>query len=313
MTGIDFAYFNYEHGGLAGGEDRFYSSGRGYDFAGLVRVAGDQDRWPHILVMGEGDRYGFAGGEGMYEAAAAMREAGGRAYVPHLGSLPREWGPYAPVVFVDAQAVVVRRWFDHRSPDFAARHRNLLVATLPGRGDTFRVVAAHGDLSGGSMRLDDAQGLRRFADHEPCLIAADWNSVPSGPGWEDRELNDPSFWPQDEHWARVHRVQWQHGPAQAGPFVPDTRALDYLIGWWDPEKQARIGGIGFYDVAELAGDYTPTQAAAPDGRQRRATDRILINAAWKDAIVPGSYHVHQPADPGRPDSDHLRVSVAVRI
>jgi hypothetical protein len=48
VTEIDFAYFSYEHGGLIGGEDRFYSSGRGYDFAGRVRVTDDQGRWPHI-------------------------------------------------------------------------------------------------------------------------------------------------------------------------------------------------------------------------------------------------------------------------
>jgi hypothetical protein len=112
MTEIDFAFFNFEHGGLIGGEDRFYSSGRGYRFDGLVRVAGDQGRWPHILIMGEGDRYGYAGGEGMWEAAAVMRAAGGRPYVPLLGGLPREWGPFAPVIFVDAQSVVIRRWHD---------------------------------------------------------------------------------------------------------------------------------------------------------------------------------------------------------
>jgi hypothetical protein len=151
MTEIDFAYFNYEHGGLIGGEDRFCSSGRGYDFAGLARVAGDQGRWPHILAIGEADRYGYSGGEGMWEAAAAMRAAGGRAYVPLLGSLPREWGPYAPVIFVDAQSVVIRRWYDPRQPDFAARFRNLLVATLPGRpgSEVFRVVATHGTCSAG--------------------------------------------------------------------------------------------------------------------------------------------------------------------
>ncbi len=315
MTEIDFAYFNYEHGGLIGGEDRFYSSSRGYRFDGLVRVAGDQGRWPHILIMGEGDRYGYAGGEGMWETAAAMRAAGGRPYVPLLGSLPREWGPFAPVIFVDAQSVVIRRWHDPRSPDFAARFRNLLVATLPGRGDdeVFRVVATHGDLYGGDMRLADAQALRRFADPAvPSLIAGDWNSVPSGPGWEDRELNDPRFWPPDKHWARAARLLWQHGPAQAGPHIPDTRALDYLIGWWDQALCCRVGGIGFFDAAELAGDYTPTQTPARDGRQRRTIDRILVNKPWAGAIVPGSYQVHQPADPDHPGSDHLRVSVAVR-
>lgn len=315
MTEIDFAYFNFEHGGLIGGEDRFYGSGRSYRFDGLVRVAGDQGRWPHILVMGESERYEYDGGHGAWEAAAAMRAAGGRPYVPLIGSLPREWGPFAPVIFADAQSVVIRRWYDHRCPDFAARYRNLLVATLPGRGgeEVFQVVAVHGDLSGGEARLADAQALRRFADPAvPCLIAGDWNAVPSGPGWEDRDLNDDRIWVVGQHWARVHRVLWQHGPAQAGQYVPDTRALDYLIGWWDESAGCRAGGIGFHDVAELARDFTPTQVPVPDGRQRRAIDRILVNQPWAAAIVPGSYQVHQPADPEHPDSDHLRVSVTIR-
>ncbi len=118
MTEIDFAYFNYEHGGLIDGHDHAYSSGRGYRFDGLVRVAGDQGRWAHILTMGEGDRYEFAGGQGMWEAAAAMRAAGGRPYVPLACELPRE-GAYAPVIFVDPQAVVIRRFYYHRLPDHA--------------------------------------------------------------------------------------------------------------------------------------------------------------------------------------------------
>jgi len=316
VTEIDFAHFNYEHGGLTGGHDHAYSSGRGYDFGGLVRVAGDQGRWPHILIMGEGDRYEFAGGEGMWEAAAAMRAAGGRPYVPLACELPRE-GPYAPVIFVDPQAVVICRFYYHRLPDHAPRNSNLLVASLPGRpqAEIFRVRTGHGDLTGGDARLADAMSLRRLADPRiPTLVAMDWNSVPSGPVWEDRELNDAALWGNPgQEWARAHRVLWRHGPAQAGPFQPDTRALDYLIGYWDPGQRRRIGGIGFYDAAELAADPAPTQLPVPDGRQRRAIDRILVNQPWASAMVPGSYQVHQPADPGRPDSDHLRVSVAIRI
>ena len=71
MREIDFSYFNFEHGGLIGGHDHAYSSGRGYDFAGLIRVAGDRDRWAYILVLGEAGRYEMPGGEGMWEAAAA--------------------------------------------------------------------------------------------------------------------------------------------------------------------------------------------------------------------------------------------------
>jgi hypothetical protein len=316
VTEIDFAYFNYEHFGLADGHDHAYSSGRGYRFDGLVRVAGDGGRWPHILVLGEGDRCELSGGEGMWEAAAAMRAAGGRPYVPLACELPAE-GLYAPVIFVDPRAIVIRRFYYHRLPDHARRNSNLLVASLHGRPRTeiFRIRTGHGALNGGDPRLADAMRLRRLADPRiPTLVAMDWNSVPSGPMWEDRELNDPALWGRpDQRWALAHRILWQHGPAQAGPYVPDTRALDYLIGWWDPGQERRVGGIGFYDVAELAGDPALTQVPAPDGRQRRCIDRFIVNEPWKDAIVPGSYQVHQPADPEHPDSDHLRVSVAIDV
>ena len=312
MTEVDFAYFNFPHGGLTCGEDHFYSSGRGYDFAGLVRVAGDGGRWPHILIMGEGDRYELSGGEGMFGAAAAMREAGGRPYVPLPCELPAE-GLRAPVIFYDPQAIVVRRFFYHRLPDHASRYSNLLVASLPGRlGEIFLVHTGHGAQDGGDARLADARRLRRLADPAvPALVAMDWNSVPSGPGWEDRDLNEPRFWGERNRWALASRILWQHGPAQAGPYRPDTRALDFLLGWRDPVTRTRVGGIGWWDTAELAGDYTPTQVPVRDGRQRRGIDKILVNAPWKDRVVPGSFCVHEPADPERPDSDHKRVSVAV--
>ena len=85
--------------------------------------------------MGEGNRYEYDGGRGAWEAAAGDTGGRGAAYVPLTGSLPRERGPFAPVIFADPQSVVIRRWYDHRCPDFAARNRNLLIATLPGRGE----------------------------------------------------------------------------------------------------------------------------------------------------------------------------------
>jgi endonuclease/exonuclease/phosphatase family metal-dependent hydrolase len=310
MAEIDFAYFNYEHGGARRAAGGIPDDMPGhYDYSGLVRVAGDGGRWPHILIMGEGDWYGYNGGKGAWGAAAAMRDAGGRCYVPLVCDLPREWGPFAPVIFADTQAIVIRRFYDPLLPDRAGRNRNLLVASLAGRTEVFRVRASHGDVFSGTMRLEDARTFTRLAQEEiPCLLAADWNCVPSGPMWADTAINEPRLW--DQPWKRAHRIRWRHGPAQAGPHEPDTRALDYLIGYW--HEGQRAGGIGFYDAAELAGDPTPTQTPAPDGRLRRAIDRILVNKPWAGALVPGSYQVHQLADPAHPDSDHLRVSVAIQ-
>jgi hypothetical protein len=36
---------------------------------------GEDDRWPHLFVMGEGDYYDFFGGKGMWGAVEAMRAA----------------------------------------------------------------------------------------------------------------------------------------------------------------------------------------------------------------------------------------------
>ncbi|GAA1801575.1 hypothetical protein [Actinomadura chokoriensis] len=100
--------------------------------------ASGRPNWPDILVIGEGDLYELNGMEGAFEAAAALRAAGGPAYVPHPCSLPREGGMFAPVIYVDPIKIVVRRFYSHRLPDFASRNRNLLVFTLPDRTDPIR-------------------------------------------------------------------------------------------------------------------------------------------------------------------------------
>jgi hypothetical protein len=56
--------------------------------------------------MGKGGRCECGGGEDMW--AVALHAAGGRPDVPLACELPRE-GPYAPVIFMDPQAVVIRR------------------------------------------------------------------------------------------------------------------------------------------------------------------------------------------------------------
>jgi hypothetical protein len=219
MTQIDLAYFNYAHGGLIGGGAR--GGGAGYDYTGLVRVIGEDDRWPHLLVMGEGDRYEFDGGDGMWGAAEAMREAGGRPYVPLPCSLPREWGPFAPVIFFDAQTLIVKHFYDHRAPDFAARNRNVLEVRPVGSGERLFAATTHGDLYDAGLRDQDARHLRWLAN--PALLSAvlaDFNEVLSGPHHEPHDLDtNPRYTDPDLAWrvpgrgrdgGRVHR----HEPAR---------------------------------------------------------------------------------------------------
>jgi endonuclease/exonuclease/phosphatase family metal-dependent hydrolase len=312
---IDFAYFNYEHGGRVNANS--LGDGGPYDFRGLVRVMGEDDRWADAVLLGEGDRYEYNGLEGAWEAAAAMREAGGRAYTPLPCSLPREWGPFAPVIFVDLQKIVVRRFYSHRLPDFAARNRNLVVFKLPGRpdSDVFHLVATHGDPGDDEARVADAKALRPRANPDiPCLIGGDFNATPSG--WEPPDINDRAIY--DLPYRYQARAWWHPGLGEHVRF--DTRSLDYLVGSLDrsqPERSdgiaERSGGIGFHAVAELEGDRTPTTLPVTSGRACTTIDWLLVNKPAAAMYVPGSYRVHEPLDPENPDSDHKRVSATLDI
>jgi endonuclease/exonuclease/phosphatase family metal-dependent hydrolase len=303
MREILIDYINFEHGGRGPGAD-YFGDGDSYDFGGLVRIM-SSGRWPHILGIGEADRWDFNGGEGAHQACAALRAAGGPPYVPLVGSLPRQGGEFAPAILYDPRLIQVHRWYCHRLPDFSARNRNLLIASIAGH--PFRVVVIHGDINDGDMRLADAKMLARFAAPDiPCVIIGDWNSTPSGP-WDIGDFNNPLHRPD----RRAHKILFKHGPEQAGPHEADTRALDFLCGYWHEGR--RIGGVGFYDVAEMAGDFTPTQLPIASGRPPRTIDRALVNQPWRQAYVRGSYRVHPPADPAHPDSDHLRISFAIQV
>jgi hypothetical protein len=310
MTELRLSYVNIEHGGRTdAGYSSYSGDGGPYDYTKVTRMFHDGD-WPDIAVIGEGDRYELNGMEGAHEAAAALRDAGGPAYVPYPCSLPREWGMFAPVIYVNPHKVVVRRFYSHRLPDFAARNRNLLLFTLPGRTDPIRIAVTHGDIYSGDTRLADNRRFDRLADPAiPCALLGDWNTVPSGP-FEPTDMNKPGL-----HNPRAinYRVQFQGGARQAGPHIYDTRALDALVGWWNPTTRQREGGVGFHHAAELAQDFTPTQIERPNGRQCLVIDGILLNDPLRDAYVPGSYRVHDFRDPDHPDSDHQRISITVDV
>lgn len=307
---VDLAYFNYEHGGLIGATSRG-DEFRGYDYTGLVRVLGEDDRWPHLFVMGEGDFYDYFGGMGMWGAVEAMRAAGGRAYVPLPCSLPREWGPFAPVIFYDAQSLLVDRFFDHRAPGFGARNRNLLRIKPVSGGDMLHVATLHGDMYDEIYRSADAKELRWLADERHLsAVLADFNETLSGPQFEPRDLEDPRFY--NEPWQYLHRLRHTDGRADR-PYRRTTGALDYLCGYWDQSQARRVGGIGFVDVAEQTQIYTGTNLPKEGGRQPVQLDHILLNTPLAKRVLPGTVRIHEPLDPENPDSDHKRISVTVEL
>ncbi|MFC0435044.1 hypothetical protein [Kutzneria buriramensis] len=306
---IDLAYFNYAHGGLTNPTSRGENPPGGYDFTGLVRVM--RERWPHVLVMGEGDLYEYFGGAGMWGAAEAMREAGGRAYIPLPCQLPREGGAFAPCIFFDAQTLIVKRFFDHRAPDFAARNRNLLKVRPVDGEEILHVVTGHGDLNEDVYRTADAKGWRWLA-YDDRLSAAllDMNEHLSGPKREPTDLEDRALVEQPARF--LHRMRHTAGIPDR-PYRRTTSALDFLCGAWNDQEGRRTGGIGFVDMAEQAGIFTSTNLLKPSGRQGTQIDHILLSPALANRVVPGSGCIHEPVDPDNPDSDHKRLSVTVRV
>lgn len=307
---VDLAYFNYEHGGLIGATSRG-DEYQGYDYTGLVRVMGEDDRWPHLFVMGEGDFYDFFAGKGKWGAVEAMRNAGGRAYVPLVCSLPREWGPFAPVIFYDAQSLLVDRFFDHRVPGFGARNRNLLRIKPVGGSNVLHVTTLHGDLYEEIYRSADAKELRWLANKRHLSAAlADFNEPLSGPKFEPTDLDDTRVY--NKPWQLLHRLRHSGGRVEQ-PRRLTTGALDYLCGCWDESTGRRVGGIGFVDVAEREEIYTGTTLPRPSGRQPIQLVHILLNSPLAERVVPGSARIHEPLDPENPDSDQKRISVTVEL
>ncbi|WP_131742466.1 endonuclease/exonuclease/phosphatase family protein [Actinomadura roseirufa] len=310
-------YINYAHSGRLGAG--YFGGGSAPDFTGLAAIM-KPGPWPDILGVGEADQWNYDGCAAGFAAAAALREAGGPPYIPLPGSLPREGGPFGPALLVDPTTVQIQFWGgEMERPGSSARTRNLLRATLPGHPQPFHVLIGHGDIHDGDARLADFKTYARLADPAiPCIFIGDCNCTPSGPMWETGEFNDPLHLQRPER--MLHKILWRHGPAQEGPYTADTRALDVLCGWWRPARRdwrrawlrtipgRRIGGVGFYDVAEQMGVATPTQMPIASGRAPRAIDRALVNRPWLEAIT--DFRVYPPLQPEHP-TDHLRISVGL--
>lgn len=304
---MDLAYVNFAHGGDPHG-DSFGTSGT-FVMDGLVEMMGDDDRWPDAFVLGEPERWGFNGQDGKCAAEVALNKASGRAYTIELGTLPRDWGPIGPALVYDAATVHRHRFFSGHEPDFYARNRNLAILSHRQQPDLkIHVVGYHGDLNSGLYRLLDVMAFRRYANPAvPTVILGDWNANLSGEQWDFPE----DFALFEHTWQYASRALWPDEIPMPGPVSSDTRSMDYLCGKWIDGR--RVGGVGFVHIGEQAGVTTPTQYPAPNGRHPRQVDGGFLNASAAPMLIPSSVHVHEPADPADPPSDHKRFSFTLDL
>lgn len=322
MTTWELAYVNYEHGGLlndieshAMGLGLHVGEGYGFDHARLVRLLGQDKRWPDVAVIGECDRWEFWAGRGAWEAIDAIAEAGGRSYAWLPTALPREWGPFSPGILYDPQTIRIARYFSPHAPDFATRTRNLLVFRPVASEERFFLVPIHGDPYVPGYRAMDAQLLWWLANgRRNSILVGDFNEPLDGPAYLPTDMDDTSVY--DKPWGNAAKVHLDHG-RRVPPLRRSTGSLDYLCGWWDPEQNRRVHGAGFHDLAEEHGITTPTDLWHPTGttgkgRQGVALDHMLANERALTLVERGSFQVHEPVDPENPDSDHKRLSVTMR-
>jgi hypothetical protein len=177
---------------------------------------------------------------------------------------------------------------------------------------TFRVKGMHADFADGERRLAEVKEFGYLADPStPALLTGDLNGLGSGPHMRQRD------WESVEPHKRYHKAWQPQGPL--GPWVADTRALDYLIGGWSTlgfnRPETRSGGVGFVALEEVAiTQGMPVEeavAATTNTDGGLLIDWMLVNAPWREALVPGSLKVHVPDD-GEWPSDHRLKTATLR-
>lgn len=317
ITMWKLVYVNYEHGGLLEdptGLGLHVGEGYGYDHARLVRLLGEDEEWADIAVIGEGDRWEFWAGRGAWEAIDAIAEAGGPNYAWFPTRLPREWGPFSPAILYNPQTIRIKRYFSPHAPDFAARTRNLLVFRPVQGSEHFFLVPIHGEPSVPGYRAMDAQMLWWLASsRRNSILIGDFNEPLDGPGYLPTDMDDPAVY--NLPWGNAAKVHLDYG-RMVPPRRRSTGSTDYLCGWWNPDLNKRVYGVGFHDLAELHGVTTPTDLWGPigvtgQGRQGVALDHILVNGGALNQVQMGSFRVHEPLDRSNPDSDHKPLSVTM--
>jgi len=142
---------------------------------------------------------------------------------------------------------------------------------------------------------------------------ADTNSSASGDHLPQRD------WSAANYLARSRKGKRIDDGTTNGIWIPDTDAVDHLIGRWDATQQRRVDGSGFHAIAELAWHadpktpLLPTVNHKPDEGGALLIDWLLVNDAMRPHVIPDSYQVHVPPHDGPRSSDHRLITTAIDL
>jgi endonuclease/exonuclease/phosphatase family metal-dependent hydrolase len=294
---------NLEQGGQR--KDGSFDPGPGAD-----AIASDPT-YCDLVVMCEGRNYALYGQERLNAMSNELARRTGRPIAERLGVLDRD-SELGPVLFYDASVVRVDRSFGYGVPMVSQNRANVFEMHVAATGTPFVVVAQHWDYQSGRRRLAEAERVSRVAGFtDPVFVMGDLNSTASGRHETSRDFRRVPA----SH--RFHKGRWPAG--RWGRVRADTDALDYLLGRWSCWRRRRVGGVGMYDLAELAAfNYgephalTPTTNTPPERGGPVRIDRVLTNEAGRERLVPGSFRVEIP-HAGREPSDHRVVRFAIDL
>lgn len=309
---IDVAQFNFEHGGLTSltHETTGLYFAQGYDLDKLVRAFKDVNTGFDLLVLNEAKFWGHHSSQVALKACELLGERFHRVYDIRIPPFAR--GDFGPAVIYDPTVLRLVSFGDNSSTVAENKAGVCTFALRVAPNKTFRVKGLHLDFADGERRLAEVKTIGYLADPSvPCLLTGDLNGLGSGPHMRQRE------WESVEPHKRYHKAWQPKGPL--GPWVADTRALDYLIGAWSTlgfnRPEMRYGGVGFVALEEVAiGQGMPVEeavAATTNTDGGLVIDWMLVNEPWYTALVPGSLKVHVPDD-GEWPSDHRLKTATLR-
>jgi len=307
---VSIGLFNYENGGRT-------ASG-GYEFTQLQQAFTPVEaEAPDIILINEAKGWKTDGHTALHMAVNVLSEKLRRPYVGEVGYGIRG-DATTPALMYDPRTVRLDFWGDESAANedkrnFAKMH------TLGKNAAKFCISIQHWHPDDGSLRISEAHQTKAIVSGPPTLLGGDLNNAASGPH-------------VDMNWSlasdRMRMTKAMLRPD--GTYTTDTSAMDLMLGDWDPVKKRRTKyaralsrqAIGWHALAELAYQsgtsteeaFKPTVNRGSEQGGGLLIDWLLVNNAWKEGLVPGSYHVHTPSGkPGNYPSNHRLVTASLKL